>query len=112
MSDKGSRLREIIDHTGLTQKRFAESVELNQSHLSAIINGSKELSGATVEKIAEQYCEEYNIGWLLTGRGPMFLSETNQTRISQPDKELRVSEIQTRLFQLENKVEKIEKQLK
>lgn len=42
----------------------------------------------------------------------MFLSETNQTRISQPDKELRVSEIQTRLFQLENKVEKIEKQLK
>lgn len=112
ITEKGGRLREIINHTDLTQKKFADKAGIPSNYLTGIVNGFKDLSGGVLEKIAETYGEIYNIGWLLSGKGDMLLNSVQMPpNLFQPE-ELKFSELQSRLISLENKVEKIEKQLK
>ncbi len=72
-------LKKMVEHTGMTQKNFALKAGISPSYLSAIMNGSKELSGSVIERLAEQYGQTFNIGWLLTGKGEMLLESRQMT---------------------------------
>ena len=65
---KGDRLKEFREHIGLGQSDFAKQVGLSQPHLSAMENGSREISAAVQFKIAEEY-KQLNLDWLHWGRG-------------------------------------------
>lgn len=58
-----SRIKEIVDSSGLNQEEFAKKVPMSQPYLSQIINGSKEPSERIIQNIATRF--SVNEEWLL-----------------------------------------------
>lgn len=71
--EKGIRLRQVIEHTGLSQKNFALRANLAPNYITNIVNGHKDLSGGVLEQIAEKFGHIYNIGWIISGKGNMLI---------------------------------------
>jgi transcriptional regulator with XRE-family HTH domain len=74
---KGDRLKQFREHIGLGQSDFAKQVGLSQPHLSAMENGTREISAAVQFKIAEEY-KQLNLDWLHHGRGEMLYKSVNK----------------------------------
>ena len=68
------RIREIITQTGLSDTSFAESIRIRQSTLSNMFLRNSFPKAEILRKIVEKY--KINSGWLLTGKGEMFLTDT------------------------------------
>ena len=70
MSNEGSRIKELRNHLGLTQEKFALQIGLKRNSLSQIENGINALSPQNVLLI----CREWHVSeeWLLYGVGDMF----------------------------------------
>jgi len=77
-TEKGARLRKIIEYLDLTQKEFGLKVGLSQCYLAQVISGNKDLSGTLLEGIALAFGNKYNIVWLLTGTGKMLVVEPGE----------------------------------
>ena len=75
-----SRIKEIRNFLGLTQKEFSESIKMSRSNLAGIENGSVNLNKRNIELI----CEVYNVNenWLKTGEGEMFIDLTEDDELS------------------------------
>jgi len=65
------RLKILISETGLSQKEFAERINISSSAITQFIKGqSKGLNSDTIQSIISVY--NINPTWLLTGEGEMF----------------------------------------
>lgn len=74
-----NRVRELRKSLGLSQKDFAESINLSQNHISSIEQGVRKLTIRTIEDICEKY--HANPEWLLNGTGEMFKDELEEFNI-------------------------------
>lgn len=64
-----SRLKEIRNSLGLSQKDFGSHIHLSQDHISSLENGRRKITDRTIEDI----CSKFNINehWLKYGLGEM-----------------------------------------
>lgn len=66
------RLLEFIKHKELSKTRFEKSIGASNGYVNNVNNG---LSPDKKEKIAKKY-PELNMGWLLSGEGDMFKTQS------------------------------------
>lgn len=67
------RLKLYVEHTGLMDAQFAESIGMPRSSFSQLINGrNKTITDATIKKIHDAF-PELSIAWLLFGEGKMLV---------------------------------------
>lgn len=64
----GARLADFRQHTGLSQRRFAEEIGVSGGLIGSLENGSRLPSRVVLQKLFERY--HINSNWLLEGRGP------------------------------------------
>jgi transcriptional regulator with XRE-family HTH domain len=64
------RLKLLRTTLGLTQKDFAEKIDIDQRNYTNYENGNAEMKAKHIQKLIENY--EINANWLLTGEGEMF----------------------------------------
>lgn len=67
------RLRKLREHLKVSQKVVAEGSKTLQGHLSGMELGSRNIQLRVLTFYAEKY--RVNTGWVLTGKGEMFLNE-------------------------------------
>lgn len=69
------RIKEVIAHSGLSDRAFAIKCGLAQNTLNRQLNGVRELSLATVNAILITF-EDISSDWLLRGKGEMLISDS------------------------------------
>ena len=78
MSEISLRLKEIVKYTGLSDRAFAQSIDLAQTTFTNILLKGTEPKSDVLRAIIEKY--KVNAHWLLTGEGEMFTkAETEKT---------------------------------
>lgn len=78
MSEISLRLKEIVKYTGLSDRAFAQSIDLAQTTFTNILLKGTEPKSDVLRAIIEKY--KINAHWLLTGEGEMFTkTETEKT---------------------------------
>lgn len=65
----GKRLRMFVDHTGISDKEFADKISCTKQELSNWIHGTK-ISFNRISDISKSF-KEFNVGWFITGEGNM-----------------------------------------
>lgn len=65
------RLLQFITAEGISQTKFAETLKVTKASISHILSGRNKPGFDFIESIALHY-PEFNIDWLLTGRGKMY----------------------------------------
>ncbi|MBE6201331.1 MAG: helix-turn-helix domain-containing protein [Rikenellaceae bacterium] len=78
-----TRLQYIITNEGLTNIRFAELLGVNPASISHILAERNKPSFDFIVKIAENL-PQYNLRWLLTGKGEPITSPVNMMSIPSP----------------------------
>jgi DNA-binding XRE family transcriptional regulator len=73
---QGSRLKEVRLNFGLKQKEFGEKIGLTQPQIKNIETGLQKLTIDVADIIATKLA--INGWWLLTGKGSMYLEESNK----------------------------------
>jgi len=71
---QGKRLEYFYKSLKLNGKSFAKSIGCAQSLISSVVTADKPLTHTLANKITQRY-SEFNIGWLFTGHGPMYLTD-------------------------------------
>lgn len=68
------RLKILRKQLGFTQAEMAENMNLSQTHISALENGSKGIT----DRLVDDICRIFNVNeeWLRTGNGDMLLEQT------------------------------------
>ena len=64
-----SRLKEIRNTLGLSQKSFGSKIFLSQDHISSLENGRRSITDRTIKDICNQF--DINEEWLRYGIGEM-----------------------------------------
>jgi len=76
----GDRFRDLIEALGLSQKALAEEYGCSPQNINNILKGQA-VSHDLQVFLAHHY--SVNLNWLLTGRGPMFLTERQAAAIAE-----------------------------
>lgn len=72
---KNDRLLAIRDKCcGGNNRKFADSLDVSETNISTMISGKRTIGLTIIELIAEKY-PDVNLNWLITGKGPMLISE-------------------------------------
>ena len=103
----GDRIK--ILRGSLTQRQFAEKIDIPATTLGNYEKNKSELNFATIDLFTKTF--GINTDWLIFGRGPMHSSDTpisHQETITQP--EATIFEPCVRCAKLESKLEKAEEQ--
>jgi transcriptional regulator with XRE-family HTH domain len=66
--ERTERLKKLIDQTGLSQKKFAEAVEISETNLSEVLNGRTGVTILLAERIRDRFGVDPS--WLLFGPEP------------------------------------------
>ncbi len=69
------RIKVLIEELGLDAKTFATTLNINPSSISHLTSGRNKPSFDFLQRIAQEF-PEIDIHWLLTGKGKLFKSET------------------------------------
>jgi hypothetical protein len=80
-------LRQLIDKLGLQMATFERSIGVSNATIKSAIERDSEISINVVGKIVTAY-PQVNIDWLTTGKGNMFIPESNVSfngKINTPD---------------------------
>lgn len=74
------RVKEIRKTLGLSQGKFAESLNVSGNFIWMVEKGDRALSDRTISDI----CREFNVNeqWLRTGEGEMFVAVTKKEEIA------------------------------
>lgn len=72
------RIKELIAHTGLSDRAFAIKCGLRQNTFSRQLNGQNEVSIQTILGILLTYAD-VSAEWLMRGKGEMFLTSEQPT---------------------------------
>jgi transcriptional regulator with XRE-family HTH domain len=75
MDPIAKRIREIIDFTGLSNKDFADSIDVAPAIISHILSGRNKASLHIVQQITNVYTN-VNLTYLLTGEGSLINRNT------------------------------------
>lgn len=68
------RIRAIMRNEGLKPAPFAAEIGFNQSNLSQILKGNRDIPDGLATAILRKYPGKYNPDWLLSGKGTMLNS--------------------------------------
>lgn len=71
----GSRLKYILNSQSISNTKFAEMVDIDESYVSKIINKNSIPSKALLEKICGELAINYT--WLESGEGSIYQSESS-----------------------------------
>lgn len=80
MQTIAGRIRELINKENLTNKQFAERIEINPSIVSHILSGRNKVSLQVIESIKKAFTN-VNLDYLLLGTGALFQEITNVNNI-------------------------------
>ena len=72
------RISALMKHMGMSQKNFAAEICISEGALSSIFSGRTKPTLNTVNNIHERF-PEVNMGWLMDGKGEMFISTPLQS---------------------------------
>jgi transcriptional regulator with XRE-family HTH domain len=72
LSKQNERLKELLNELGVNGVELSKKVHLSQSFISLMTSGKNELSKNFLLRLSLAY-PHVDTGWLLTGRGEMFL---------------------------------------
>lgn len=67
-----NRLKELMQHYGLTANAFARKSGVDPSNYNKMLSGTQKISDKTIGKIGKTW-PEVNIDWLKTGQGSMLI---------------------------------------
>lgn len=70
------RVKMLIESLGYSPSSFAKRIGFNQSNLSKILRGEREVPANLIEKLLDN--TNVNRAWLLTGEGSMLVSDNEQ----------------------------------
>ncbi len=73
------RLKQIVDHRGVSVTSYAASIGVAKSTLVDAITKGKDIRFSTIEKILDAE-PDISVSWLITGKGEMFNAK-NDTKI-------------------------------
>lgn len=80
------RISSLMKHMGMSQKRFAAEICISEGALSSIFSGRTKPTLNTVNNIHERF-PEVNMGWLMDGKGEMFISSPSIPLQTDPNEE-------------------------
>jgi len=66
------RIRTIINECGLTQKEFAENINVTDSYISKVLKDESGMANSTALLIEQLY--SYSKNWIMTGDEPKFIT--------------------------------------
>lgn len=66
------RIKLLIEHENISPSKFAKMINFNQSNLSKVLNGDRNVPTNLIKAICESLQVPYS--WLVNGEGSMFLS--------------------------------------
>lgn len=92
MNGVGERLDALIKLLSVNQLKFSKRVGVNQSFLSAIVNGRKNISRRALQKIGDTF-PQVNTNWILNGKGDMFLTDIQVEVVKEMDSAYKKSKI-------------------
>lgn len=72
------RIKILIEHENVSPSKFAKMIDFNQSNLSKILNGDRNVA----PKLISAICDNLNVSykWLVNGEGSMFLTEPSNAQ--------------------------------
>lgn len=72
------RIKILIEHENVSPSKFAKMIDFNQSNLSKILNGDRNVA----PKLINAICDNLNVSykWLVNGEGSMFLTEPSNAQ--------------------------------
>lgn len=72
------RIKILIEHENVSPSKFAKMIDFNQSNLSKILNGDRNVAPNLINAI----CDNLNVSykWLVNGEGSMFLTEPSNAQ--------------------------------
>ena len=89
------RIIALMKHMGMSQKNFAAEICISEGALSSIFSGRTKPTLNTVNNIHERF-PEVNMGWLMDGKGEMFVSSpSSPMRQDASEEDLFPSAVQT-----------------
>ena len=71
MDPVSARVQELVDHSGLSQKEFAQRLEINPAIISHILSGRNKPSLSVIQAITNVFTD-VNLHYLLRGEGRLF----------------------------------------
>jgi transcriptional regulator with XRE-family HTH domain len=74
------RIQQIIDSEGITAAEFADSIGVQRSNVSHVLNGRNNPGFSFIQKILESY-PNVNSRWLLTGSGSIYESGAKKEKV-------------------------------
>lgn len=77
------RIRQIMEHKGLTSTQLADSIEVPRAIVSHILSGRNKPSLDVILKIVSTY-REVDRNWLLLGEGSMLISLASVDKEKEP----------------------------
>lgn len=80
------RISDIIEYTKLTQKEFADAIEVNPSKISHILTGRNGPSLEIISQIKSKFTE-LSWDWIVFGTGKMIQSITEKENLNTEKKE-------------------------
>jgi transcriptional regulator with XRE-family HTH domain len=74
MEEISLRIKELIDNSGLSNKEFAEKIDISPAIISHILSGRNKPSLQVIQRITNVYTN-VNLNYLLTGAGALYRSK-------------------------------------
>ena len=69
------RIKLLIEHENVSPSKFAKMINFNQSNLSKVLNGDRNVPTNLIKAICESLQVPYS--WLVNGEGSMFLTDSD-----------------------------------
>lgn len=84
-----NKINLILDHVGIKAPTFAKHIGVKYQRILDIQNGKvKNISAEVASRIIDAY-PQFNIEWLLTGKGEMLNSETKEPNSNEEDMQMK-----------------------
>ena len=82
-----TRIKQIIEHEGLTDAEFADRAGIKRATLSHCLNGRNDVSKDIILKIHNAY-PQVSVNWLMFGEGEPYIKEKLKTPTSLFDEKI------------------------
>lgn len=83
MSNVVTRLREAMEHLGITPNAFASKANIDPSNFGKMLEGKQTITDKTIGKLCTAHC--LSVDWIKTGEEPMLVARTLKGNFDSPD---------------------------